>query len=196
MTYEIFIRLLAPFHAVLVHFPVAIWTTVSFVVVFRVLFDNRTARAAGEILPLLVGLGVASGIAAFIAGFLIFSPTAAAASPLIRNHILAGGWSIAYWTVFLVTCWRLGETAWHGGNRWMMLTLAALGTLLVTVTGTVGGHIAGNPTAVSGMLALLGWDVYDTFFVPNAVLVAIVLGAVGLPLMAWWVRRHQAPPKS
>lgn len=190
MNYEVFIRLLAPFHSVLVHFPVAIWTTTALVVLFRVLFDGPTARAAGKILPLLVLLGVASGIAAFAAGFFIFSLTAAGASPLIRNHILAGSWSIAYWSVFLITAWRLGESAWHGGNNWLMLALAGLGTLLVTVTGTVGGHIAGNPTAVSMMLQTLGWDVYDTFFVPDGMLVAIAAGAVGLPLIALLARRR------
>lgn len=190
MNYEVFIRLLAPFHAVLVHFPVAIWTTVSLVVVFRVLFDGPTATAAGRVLPLLVALGVASGIAAFAAGFFIFSLTAAGASPLIRNHILAGAWSIAYWSVFLVTVWRLGNSAWHGGNRWLMLALAGLGTLLVTVTGTVGGHIAGNPTAVSLMFDALGWNVYDTFYVPNPMLAAIAAGALGLPLIALLVKRR------
>jgi hypothetical protein len=192
MTYEIFIRLLAPYHAVLVHFPVAIWTTVSMVVVLRVFFDGPYAQAAGKILPLLVLLGVLSGTAAFIAGFFIFSPTAAGASPLIRNHILAGSWSLAYFSAFLVTSWRLGNSAWHGSNRWMMLALAGLGTLLVTVTGTVGGHIAGNPTSVSLMLQAAGWDVYDTFFVPTPMLIAIVIGAVVLPLIGWFGRPRDA----
>ena len=192
MTYELFIRLLAPYHSVLVHFPVAIWTTTALVVVFRVFFDNSYARAAGKLLPLLAGLGVASGTAAYVAGFFIFSPTAAGASPLIRNHILGGSWSIAYWSVFAITAWRLGESAWHGMNDWVMLALAGLGTLLITITGTLGGHIAGNPTSVSMMLELLGWDVHDTFFVPNAMLVAILVGAAVLPVIGWIGRRQLA----
>lgn len=190
MTYEIFIHLLAPYHAVLVHFPVAIWTTVSLVVVFRVLSDGSYAQAAEKILPLLVLLGVMSGFAAFVAGFFIFSPQAAGASPLIRNHILAGSWSLAYWSVFLITVWRVGPNAWLGTNRWVMLALAMLGTLLITVTGTVGGHVAGNPTSVSLMLQALGWDVYDTFFVPDPMLIAILAGAVALPLIGWLGRRR------
>lgn len=192
MTYELFIRLLAPYHSVLVHFPVAIWTTTALVVMFRVFFDNTYARAAGKLLPLLALLGVASGTAAFIAGFFIFSPTAAGASPLIRNHILGGSWSIAYWSVFAITAWRVGESAWHGFERWMMLGLAALGTMLITITGTLGGHIAGNPTSVSMMLEALGWDVHDTFFVPNAMLVAMVVGGVLLLLIGWLGRRRGA----
>jgi uncharacterized membrane protein len=190
MNYELFIRLMAPYHSVLVHFPVAVWTTTALVVAFRVFFDNSYAKAAGKLLPLLAGLGVASGIAAYAAGFFIFSPTAAGASPLIRNHILGGSWSIAYWSVFGITAWRLGESAWHGMNNWLMLALAGLGTLFITITGTIGGHIAGNPTSVSMMLELLGWDVHDTFFVPNPMLSAIVVGAVLLPLIAWFARNR------
>jgi len=191
MNYELFIRLMAPYHSVLVHFPVAVWTTTALVVAFRVFFDNSYAKAAGKLLPLLAGLGVASGIAAYGAGFFIFSPTAAGASPLIRNHILGGSWSIAYWSVFGITAWRLGESAWHGMNNWLMLGLAGLGTLFITITGTIGGHIAGNPTSVSMMLEMLGWDVHDTFFVPNGMLIAIVAGAVVLPLLGWLARSRQ-----
>jgi uncharacterized membrane protein len=191
VNYELFIRLMAPYHSVLVHFPVAVWTTTALVVGFRVFFDNSYAKAAGKLLPLLAGLGVASGIAAYAAGFFIFSPTAAGASPLIRNHILGGSWSIAYWSVFGITAWRLGESAWHGMNNWLMLALAGLGTLFITITGTIGGHIAGNPTSVSMMLELLGWDVHDTFFVPNPMLIVIVVGAVLLPLIAWYARSRQ-----
>jgi hypothetical protein len=71
-----------------------------------------------------------------------------------------------------------------------MLALAGLGTLFITITGTIGGHIAGNPTSVSMMLELLGWDVHDTFFVPNPMLIAIVVGAVLLPLIAWFARNR------
>ncbi|CAG1014711.1 hypothetical protein BURC_00770 [Burkholderiaceae bacterium] len=185
MNYDIFIRLLAPYHAVLVHFPVAIWTTVTMVVVLRAFSDGVLARAAERILPLLVLLGVLSGLAAFVAGFFIFSLTAAGASPLIRNHIIAASWSLGYWTVFLISIWRIGTRTWEGTNRWIMLALALLGTLFITVTGTVGGHIAGNPTSVSMMLKMVGWDVYDTFFVPDAMLWAIVAGAVVLPIIGW-----------
>ena len=190
MTYEIFIRLLAPYHSVLVHFPVAIWTTVTMVVVFRALSDGPLARAAERLLPLLVLLGVMSGLAAFAAGFFIFSLTAAGASPLIRNHILAASWSLGYWSVFLISIWRIGPRAWEGTNRWIMLSLAMLGTLFITITGTVGGHIAGNPTSVSLMLKAAGWDVYNTFFLPDAMLWAVVAGAVALPVIGWIGRRR------
>jgi hypothetical protein len=155
-----------------------------------VCFRQQLCEGSGKLLPLLAGLGVASGIACLRRGLFHLLADAAGASPLIRNHILGGSWSIAYWSVFGITAWRLGESAWHGMNNWLMLALAGLGTLFITITGTIGGHIAGNPTSVSMMLELLGWDVHDTFFVPNPMLIAIVVGAVLLPLIAWFARNR------
>jgi hypothetical protein len=73
-----------------------------------------------------------------------------------------------------------------------MLGLAALGTLLITVTGTVGGHIAGKPTTVSVILAWFGWDVYDTFFVPDVMLALIAAAIIGLPVLGWWGSRRSS----
>lgn len=188
--YELFIRLVAPYHAVLVHFPVALWTTVALLVVYRAVSDGVLARAGDKILVPLLLLSILSGIAALVSGFLIFPLEAAGASPLIRNHILAASWSLAYWTVFLVTRWINGETVWQGANRWVMLGLALLGTLLITVTGTLGGHIAGKPTTVSVVLGWFGWDVYHTFFVPDVMLGLIGAAIIGLPVLGWWGSRR------
>lgn len=190
--FDILVRLVAPYHAVLVHFPVALWTTVPLLVVFRALSDGALARAGDKVLVPLLLLSIVAGLAAYAVGFLAFPLDAVAASPLTRNHILGASWSIAYWTVILVTRWIHGETVWEGTNRWVMVGLMALGTLLITVTGTLGGHIAGNPTTVSQILHALGWDVYHTFFVPDAMLWVIVASIVVLPLLGWWGRRQPA----
>jgi hypothetical protein len=189
--FELFVRLVAPYHAVLVHFPVAIWTTVALIVVFRAVSDSALARAGDRILVPILALSIVLGVAAFVAGLLIFPLEAASASPLIRNHILAASWSLAYWTAFLVTRWINGEAVWFGVNRWIMLGLAVLGTLLITVTGTLGGHIAGNPTTVSLVLQWLGWNVYDTYFVPDVMLWLIGAAIVVLPLFGWWGSRRR-----
>jgi ABC-type glucose/galactose transport system permease subunit len=68
-----------------------------------------------------------------------------------------------------------------------MLGLAGLGAGLLTVTGTLGGHLTGTATAVSQVLRYLGWEVYTTFYVPDmtliviavAILVLIAIGALG-----------------
>ncbi len=190
--YELFVRIVAPFHAVLVHFPVALWTTVTLIVVFRALSDSALARAGDRILVALLLLSVLMGLLAFAVGFSIFPLEAATASPLTRNHILAGSWSLAYWALILVTRWLMGESVWQGINRWVMVGLVSLGTILITVTGTLGGHIAGNPTAVSQVLHWLGWDVYHTFFVPDAMLWVMLAAIIVLPVLGWWGSRRPA----
>jgi hypothetical protein len=66
-----------------------------------------------------------------------------------------------------------------------MLGLAALGVGLQTLTGTIGGYLAGNPSAVSEVVRKLGWEVFTTFYLPTWMLVvvaaaALVLAGLGL----------------
>jgi hypothetical protein len=190
--YELFVRLVAPYHAVLSHFPIAIWTTVPLIVFFRAVSDGPLARAGDRILVPILLLSIVFGVAAFVSGGMLFPLEAAGASPLIRNHILAASWSLAFWTAFLVTRWINGETVWQGAKRWMMLGLAFLGTIQIAITGTLGGHIGGNPTTVSQVLQWLGWDVYHTFFVPNVMLWLIAGAVIALPALGWWGSRRSS----
>ena len=66
-----------------------------------------------------------------------------------------------------------------------MAGLALLGSFLLGVTGTLGGHLVGIYTEVSSVLRLLGWEVFTTFYVPDvtlAVIVVITLLLIGVGL--------------
>ena len=52
----------------------------------------------------------------------------------------------------------------------VMAGLALLGSALLGITGTLGGHLVGIYTQVSDALRPLGWEVYTTFYVPNLTL--------------------------
>lgn len=183
---------MAPYHIVLVHFPIALLTTATLIVVLRALSDGALAKAADKVLTPLLGLGVLSTAAAFGVGLMVWPIETATASPLARNHLLAASWTLAYWTLLWITRWAQGESVWDGINRWIMAGLAVLGAGLLTVAGTLGGHLTGTPTAVSQLLRLLGWEVYTTFYVPDVVLGVLAVAAVALPIVAWQARRSQA----
>jgi hypothetical protein len=53
------------------------------------------------------------------------------------------------------------------------------------ITGTLGGNLAGNPSAVSKVVGLAGWNVDTTFYVPNWVLILVVLSAVIMVILAY-----------
>jgi uncharacterized membrane protein len=168
---------MAAYHVMLVHFPIALWTTAALAILVRALSDGPFARAVDRaLLPLLV-LSLVFGAAAYAIGLLVWPLEAATSSPLARNHILAATWSLAYWGLVAVVRWRGGEAVWEGPVRWIMLGLAGLGAVLLSVTGTLGGHLVGTSTAVSQVLRYLGWEVYTTYYVPDLTLVAIVLAA-------------------
>lgn len=177
---------MGPYHAMLVHFPIALWTAAALIILLRAFSDGALPRAADGALTLLLFLGAAGGALAFGVGLLVWPTEAATSSPLARNHMLLAAWSLAYWTVLWIARWRGGEGVWQGVWRWVMLGLAVLGVGLQTITATLGGHLVGNPSALSGLLRRAGWEVYTTFYLPDAILVTVALAAaviVGLGLV-------------
>jgi uncharacterized membrane protein len=168
------------YHIMLVHFPIALWTTAFLLILARALSDTPLVRKAEGALTPLLAFGALTGAAAFTAGLLVWPPEAVASSPLARNHVLLGAWSLAYWTLLWAVRWRAGERVWEGASRWLMLGLATLGVGLQTLTGTIGGYLAGNPSAVSEIVRRLGWEVFTTFYLPAWMLAVVVIAALGL----------------
>jgi hypothetical protein len=91
--------------------------------------------------------------------------------------------------------WRTGERAWEGAiNRLIMVVLGALGAGLLAITGTLGGHLHGAPAYLSEILRMLGFDVYQTYYVPNGVLAVLAIVIVAMPALAIVAARKQAAP--
>lgn len=183
---------MAPYHVVLVHFPIAFLTTATLFILLRVFSDGPLARATDRTLVPLILLGVGIGLVAFAVGLSIWPLETVSSSPLARNHILMATWTLAYWTVVAITRWRVGPTIWDGAGRWVMLLLALFGAAALTVTGTLGGHLAGTATAIAQIVRATGWEIYTTYYLPDATL-AIVAGAVVLLLAVGWMGRRASP---
>jgi hypothetical protein len=113
-------------------------------------------------------------------------------TPLGRNHMLLATWTLSYWTLLLVARWTIGEAIWDGMTSWVMAGLAFLGSALLGITGTLGGHLVNNYTELSEVLRLFGWEVFTTFYVPNLTLAVIVVAAIGLAALGIWGRRQTA----
>lgn len=171
---------MAPYHHLMVHFPIALWTVAALIIVLRAFSDGTLARNAAAVLAPLLALGVLTGIVAYLIGLSVFPYEAISSSPLGRNKLTAATWSLAYWALLAVTVRRLGEAVWQGTSRWVMLLLGLLGGGLLTVTGALGGHLSGSPSAVSQLFRLLGWEVYTTFYVPDFLLALIVVSAAAM----------------
>lgn len=172
---------MGPYHAIMVHFPVAFWTVASGTIIFRALFDRPLARAFDRVLIACLVIGEAAGLAAYVLGQLVWPPDTLQATPLGRNHMLAATWSLSFFGAVLFLRWRAGEQVWAGPvNRLVMLLLGSLGTLLLAVTGTLGGHLHGAPARLSDLLKMVGFNVYETFYLPDWMLgvVAVAIAAL------------------
>lgn len=174
---------MAVYHTMAVHFPIALWLTAFLAILFRTFSNGPMARAVDSALNPLLFLGVLTGALAYGLGFMVWSLDALISSPTGRNHLLISTWALAYWTLVWIIRWNLGAAIWQGPKRWIMLGLASLGVGLLAISSTLGGNLAGNPSVVSKVLRVLGWDVNTTFYLPDAMLLLVVLSAIGLMVM-------------
>jgi hypothetical protein len=173
---------MAGYHVVLVHFPTALWMTAALAIIYRAFFDGPVAQSIDRALVPLLSIALVFGVSAYLVGLFVWPLEAITASPLGRNHMLLATWTTAYWALLLVLRWRRGQAIWQGSMRFVTAGLAAIGALLLGITGTLGGHLIGVYTDVSQVLRMLGWEVYTTFYVPNTTV--IVLAIVTLVLVA------------
>ena len=74
-----------------------------------------------------------------------------------------------------------------------MVGLTTLGATLVNITGTLGGSVAHNPSAVGDVVRyLLSWKIYTTLYVPDVTLWLLAGAAVVLVAIGVWGRRQRA----
>ncbi len=179
------------YHLLVVFFPIALWHTAFLFILVRALSDGALARKLEKGITPLIFLGVLAGALAYVLGLLVWPYSALTASPLGRNHMLMATWTFGYWTILLVLAWRLREQLWVGARRWIMLGLSAVGVGLLTITGTLGGSLAGNPSGISDLVRLMGWEGYTTFYVPDVTLWLLVVASVVLIALGLWGRRRQ-----
>ncbi|MEX0751515.1 MAG: DUF2231 domain-containing protein [Xanthobacteraceae bacterium] len=182
---------MAAYHVVLVHFPIALWMTATLAILYRALSDAPLAKTVDRALVPLLVLGLISGVAAYAVGLMVWPWETISSTPLGRNHVLVATWTVAYWALLLATRWIQGEAVWQEPMRWVMAGLALLGSVLLGITGTLGGHLVGIYTDVSEALRLLGWEVYTTFYVPTLTLALIGVVTVLLVGVGLWERNRR-----
>ncbi len=179
------------YHILVVHFPIALWLTAYLFILFRTFSASELAvRLQRAVWPLLL-LGSIAGAVAYGLGLSIYPWSAITESPLGRNHIMLATWTLSYWIVMGVLGYRFRRHLFEGGQRWVTFTLATIGAIVVTITGTLGGSLNGTPSLVTKSLSYVGWNVYMTFYLPNWMLAVYVAGAVvliAIGIVGW--RRH------
>lgn len=176
---------MGPYHAIMVHFPVAFWIVAAGIIVYRACTDGPLALALDRVLVVMLAIGAAMGLIAYVFGQLVWPPDTLQKTPLGRNHMLGATWTLSCWSAVLYLRWRAGEAVWDGRtNRLVMAIVGALGGTLLAITGTLGGHLHGAPAYLSELLRMVGFDVYTTFYVPTWVLAVIAIAAIAMPVLA------------
>lgn len=179
---------MSPYHVVLTHFPIALWTLAMLVIVWRALSAGALARRLDQALVPLLTVALLTGLGAYATGTQVWAWESISASPLGRNHLMLAAWTVALWAVIWWLRWRGGEAVWVGAMRWVMAVLALLGAALLSITGTLGGHLMSAPTGLSDLLRRLGWEVYTTYYVPTMTVWALLAIALLGVVLGLWAR--------
>ncbi len=178
------------YHILVVHFPVALWMVAYLFILFRTFSNSELAvRLQKSVWPLIF-LGSLAGIVAYGLGLMIYPWSAITESPLGRNHIMLATWTLSYWIVMGVIGYRFRRYLFEGAQRWITFVLATIGAAVVTITGTLGGSLAGTPSLVTKSLGLIGWNVYMTFYLPAWMLILYATGALLLVAIGFYGRRR------
>ena len=177
--------IMAAYHIVLVHFPIALWMTATLAILIRAFSNGPLAIAIDRALVPLLTIGLISGVLALAVGSQVWPWDTVSTSPMGRNHMLWAVWTTAYWTLMLITRWVQGSAVWHGPGRWIMAGLAIIGAGLLGITGTLGGHLSGKYTDLAIVLKNIGWDVHRTFYVPDITLLALIAATLLLFIIGW-----------
>lgn len=183
---------MAACHVVLVHFPIALWLGAALLIFLRVVNDGPVGHAADRALPVFLSLGFVSGAVAWGVGTRVWDWQALSGTPMGRNHMLTATWSLACFTLLMITRLMQGDALWHGMARWVMLVLSGVGVVLVGITGTLGGPLVGNYTPVGQLLRWLGWEIYTTYYVPNLTIGLLVALSVIMAALAIWAKRPRS----
>jgi hypothetical protein len=163
------------YHGIAAHFPIALWITAFLIILLSTFSESTWVKNLQRVLPALLFFGFLTGLITFIIGLFVWPWAANISSPLVRNHLLMAGWALIYWGGLWLFIWKLGDLVWQGLMSYVMVVMALLGVVLLSIAGTLGGSLIGNPSTLPDILALLGWDINSTFYLPNAMLLVIVI---------------------
>uniref|UniRef100_UPI0040480F85 DUF2231 domain-containing protein n=2 Tax=Yoonia sp. TaxID=2212373 RepID=UPI0040480F85 len=165
------------YHILVAHFPVALWITAYLFILIRTFSDAEIAVRLQKAIWPVAALGTVAGFVTYGLGLTIYQLSAITESPLGRNHIMLATWTLSYWTVMSVLGYRFRRHMFEGAQRWVTFTLATIGAIVITITGTLGGSLTGTPSLVTKSLSWIGWNVYMTFYLPTWMLVVFFAGA-------------------
>jgi len=178
------------YHILVAHFPVALWVTAYLFILIRTFSSSEIAVRLQRAIWPVAALGTLAGYVTYSLGLTIYPLSAITESPLGRNHIMLATWTLSYWTVMSILGYRFRRHLFDGTQRWITFTLATIGAMVITITGTLGGSLTGTPSLVTKSLGWIGWNVYMTFYLPNWMLVVYFSGAVLLILIGVLGRRR------
>ncbi|MEX2356324.1 MAG: hypothetical protein WD535_04730 [Thermaerobacterales bacterium] len=127
------------------------------------------------------GFGFVLSLAGLLTGAFLWPAVAVLNSPLLKNKIFTVVMLVLIWGMFLALRWWKSRDVWQMGiYRVHMGLLAVTGFLANTISNSIGGDVAGNPSGFEGLIRLLGVETRYTFYLPDWFNIGLVVAALML----------------
>ncbi len=179
------------YHAVASHFPIGVLIVATLMILLRAVSTSTYALAVDRVLPAALLIGLVGGVITFMIGLSIWNWESVARSPMARNHLMMSAWALGVYGVVYAVRQINGTGVWDGFGRVFMVVGAVVGAAILSISGTTGGYLAGGSTALSVLLEALGWNVFDTYYLPAWAV--YVLGGTGILIAAIAVVGRRKP---
>lgn len=111
-------------------------------------------------------------------------------SPLVLNKILFTEFAIVFWIVFLLIRWKYGADLWKSLKLKILYVSMALGGFLsITLTGSMGGHVANKESLLDLFLHRAGINTHAVFALPETWIASILAFVFSILIISILLRR-------
>ncbi len=112
------------------------------------------------------------------------------ASPLVLNKILFTEFAIVFWTIFLLIRWKYGADLWKSLKlKTLYVSMALGGFLSITLTGSMGGHVAKKESLLDLFLHKSGINTHVPFTLPETWIVPILVFIFSILIISILLRK-------
>ncbi|NJD78560.1 MAG: hypothetical protein FIB08_15950 [Candidatus Methanoperedens sp.] len=112
------------------------------------------------------------------------------ASPLVLNKILFTEFAIVFWTIFLLIRWKYGADLWKSLKlKTLYVSMATGGFLSITLTGSMGGHLAKNESLLDLFLHRAGINTHAVFILSETWIISILAFVFSILIVSILLRK-------
>lgn len=109
----------------------------------------------------------------------------------MKNQIMLTEFAIIFWMIFLLIRWKYGADLWKSLKlKALDVSMALGGFLSITLTGSIGGHVANKESLLDLFLHKSGINTHVAFTLPEIWIFPLLIFAFSILILSIILRRR------